>query len=156
MCLKLGDDIIADLKDSTCGEHLNGASKLKLLFKTSMNNQKQEMISQMMPNVLENPRFLVLQFHLIQNVVSPRLLVPILEEGMKDGSIKTTDPVELAELILVLLNIWLNPFIFKVTNENALKRLNMANDIFKLYEIELFDQEMLDQLLEEIGKHYQT
>ncbi len=51
------------------------------------------------------------------NHLAPTFFEPAIYEGIKDGSIKTDYPEELAEVMLVIANIWLNPIVFPCDNE---------------------------------------
>ena len=47
----------------------------------------------------------------LYQIVAPKFIQPILQQGMDDGSIQATNPGELAEAIMVLSNVWLNPLV---------------------------------------------
>lgn len=153
MCFKLGDGIITELTKTASDKGLNGAQKLTQLFIDSVNNQKQDVINKIMPTVSDNPRILLMQMNIIQNVTAPKLLSPILEEGIADGSIKAENPLELAEIILLLVNIWINPAIFKVNNSNVLLKINMVNKMLSVYGFELFNDEMIKILIDDINEN---
>ncbi len=46
---------------------------------------------------------------------SARTLLPLIEAGVKDGSIPTEYPREAAELLSLLPNYWLMPYFYPVT-----------------------------------------
>ena len=97
----------------------------------------------MTPSLLENPKFLAVILKDIQEISIPQYIAPIIDCGIKDGSIKTENPNELAELIMVLINIWLNPLIFNKSSHSLVIKCQMINAILEKYNIILFEEEML-------------
>ena len=65
---------------------------------------------------------LVMQLESIFNEAAPNYLEPIIRQGVKDGSIQTEYPRQLAEAILILSNIWLNPMAVSYTHLDVYKR----------------------------------
>ncbi len=83
--------------------------KLKALFLASVCVPQQNVLLSVVPNMLQNPEFLAMQVQEVYDIVAPHFLKPILEQGQKDGTLQVEDPAYLAEAIVVLANIWLNP-----------------------------------------------
>ena len=54
------------------------------------------------PCLLDNPRFLAMQIKQLYQIVAPKFIQPILQQGIEDGTIQTDNPRELAEAIMVL------------------------------------------------------
>ena len=73
----------------------------------------------------------------MQEVTIPEYFLPIIIKGVEDGSIKTDSPKELAELITILLNIWLNPLIFENSSVVVKKKLNLINKCLNDFDIKL-------------------
>ena len=82
------------------------------------------------------------------NEVAPLYIKPILEQGIKDGSIKTEHPNELAEALLILANVWLHPLIKPTTPEEVKARCAVYNEITSGYGFEILDEELIDTLVE--------
>ena len=55
------------------------------------------------------------------NDIAPNAIKPVLEEGINDGSIKIPFAKELAEVISLLANVWLNPLVFSMSDEDIEK-----------------------------------
>ena len=94
-----------------------GLEKLKEIVLISLKNPGQEKLAMAAPNLMKNPRFLTQQlYNTIEHIV-PQLIEPIIKEGIKDGSIVSDNPKEVAETFMILMNIWINPAIFHSSEE---------------------------------------
>jgi len=101
--------VLADIRDRS---DLNGREKLKTIFKSSVKRPVQDEIFTVAPDFRNNPRLLFLIFRDTVDEVAPNYILPIIEQGLSDGSIQTEYPRQLSELIILAANIWMNPMIF--------------------------------------------
>lgn len=134
--------VIRDRKD------LNGREKLKTIFKESICRPVQNDIFTVAPGFWNNPRLL---FSLLQDTIqntAPDYILPIIRQGIADGSIQTDYPEQLSELILLAANVWLNPMIFNSTTEESCRKFMVFDQMLKGFGLDLLDQEMLDRLQE--------
>ena len=90
---------------------LNGLEKLRAIFRSALLSSNQSFMLTVTPHLLQHPRFLAMQIAQLYEIVAPGFIQPILEQGMRDGSIPTANPHELAEAIMILSNVWLNPLV---------------------------------------------
>ena len=74
----------------------------------------------------------------------PDYVVPVIKQGVEDGSIVTEYPEELADVIMFLTDVWVNPIIFKLSAEQLTNRILLINDFMKPFGIELISKEMID------------
>ncbi len=125
---------------------LKGAEKLQKLVKTSVHSQTTKTLIRMTPSLLDNPKFLVMQLKSSCYDVVPNYILPIIEEGVLDGTIYTDKPYELAELITLLINVWLNPTILGADRDGLPAKCSMINEIVKQYKFTLFDEETIEKL----------
>lgn len=89
---------------------LNGLEKMKLAIKLNQSNEQMvELTNQALP-LLENPQILAKMFESNYQNLLPYWL-ELIQEGQEDGSIKTEQPKELAEL-LILTDLWMIPSLF--------------------------------------------
>lgn len=139
--IKLFDEI----KNDTT---LNAVQKLSKIVTSSFTNQNMDIITEISPNLLENPKLLSAFIMEVNDVTIPKYILPIIDEGVKDGSIKTEYSMELAELISILLNIWLNPLIFKNKNSKLSNKIIIINKLLKIFNIELFDNILINKIQE--------
>lgn len=106
---------------------LNGREKISKLISVAIGNTNMDVITSISPNLTDNPKLLASFFKQMQEMTIPEYFLPIIYEGIKDGSIKSEYPQELAELIAVILNIWLNPLIFNKSNDMVRNKINIIN-----------------------------
>lgn len=139
---------IRDRKD------LTGSEKLKMIFKESICRPVQNEIFTVAPGFHNNPQLLYsLLKDTIQNV-APNYILPILRQGITDGSIQTEYPEQLAELILLAANVWLNPMIFDSSVEESSRKFMVFRQMLLGFGLDILDQEMLERL-EELTSIYQ-
>lgn len=129
-------------------EDLTGIEKLKMIFKESICRPVQNEIFTVAPGFHNNPRLLYsLLKDTIRNV-APNYILPILQQGIADGSIQTEYPGQLAELILLAANVWLNPMIFDSSVEESSRKFMVFRQMLLGFGLDIVDQEMLDRLKE--------
>lgn len=127
-------------------KNLLGAEKLKTILLCSINGNDTSQIIDITPNYLENPKFLIAMINQIKEISIPNYILPIIKMGVADGSINTIYPNELAELIIVLLNLWINPLLFNGDGCTLEAKCYMINDIVKPYGFILFDEELISSI----------
>jgi AcrR family transcriptional regulator len=89
-------------------------------------------------NLLKSPHFLLSQFDFNRKVTKD-YVQPLIEEGMKDGSIAHNNPKLLAELTLLMMSTWTNPNLFPSTPEEFIEKLVFMHDLFEGIGFPLFD-----------------
>ena len=89
-----------------------------------------------------------MQIAQLYQIVAPKFIQPILQQGMDDGSIQATNPHELAEAIMVLSNVWLNPLVSMTDEAGMRNRCKTFNDLLQGVGInQLLDDEMIAAIL---------
>ena len=127
---------------------LNGLEKLRAMFKTSLQPERQAKMFCMMPYLMDNAKFLATEMRSIFTEVVPCFVEPIVRQGMADGSIRTEHPKELAEAMIILADGWINPIVQPTTPEEIRARCAVYNQLFCGFGIDgLIDQEIVDALL---------
>lgn len=126
-------------------ETLNAKEKLSRLIEVSFYNENMNTITDMSPSLLDNPKLLSSFISEIKEITIPNYILPIINSGVKDGSIKTTYPEELSELIAILLNIWLNPLIFSDDKYSIVNKMKLINNILQNFDIKLFTDELIEK-----------
>ncbi len=71
------------------------------------------------PDFHNNPKLLFSLLHDTIDNAAPNYILPIIRQGISDGSIKTDYPEQFAELILLVANVWMNPMIFDSSEEES-------------------------------------
>ena len=124
-------------------DSLTGKQKLEKMFSESLTNPSQKDMFTVTPNLMENPKLLV---YYLKNVVD--MIVPVIKQGVEDGSIETDYPEELADAIMFLTDVWVNPVIFKMSEKQLINRILLINDMVKPFGLELISKEMIDCMKE--------
>lgn len=145
------NQMLAAIRDRT---DLTGKEKLKTIFKASINRPVQNDIFTAAPNFSNNPRLLCSLLHETIHDAAPNYILPILEQGVADGSIQTDYPAELAELILLAANVWMNPMIFDNTMEESCRKFMVFRQMMQGFGLDIVDRELLDRL-QELASIYQ-
>lgn len=117
---------------------INGSEKITKLVSLSINNEIMETITSITPKLILSPKLLASFLEQMQKVTIPEYFIPIIKEGIEDGSIIADNPNELAELLAVLLNIWLNPLIFNTSKETLISKINLINICLNNFNIKIY------------------
>lgn len=129
---------------------LNGAEKLQAVFMSSWNDDEQTSFIAATPNLLDNPQFLAVSLRSTLEDYIPNYIMPIMEEGLRDGSIAIDFPLETAHVFMLLSNIWLNPLIVPFEGDSLARRLEIFFRIMDVLGLHLksdgFEEHMLDVL----------
>lgn len=133
---------------------LTGKEKLKAIFKASICRPVQDDIFTVAPNLSNNPRLIFSIFRETVDDTAPNYILPIIKQGMDDGSIQTDFPDELAELIVLAANIWMNPMIFDSSEEESYRKFMVFRQMMKGFGLDIVDDEMLNRL-QELASIYQ-
>jgi len=123
---------------------LSGLEKLRKVINNNQARQSdkdnRKISSEMLP-LLENPQLLANIIESNRTYLSPKFY-ELLEEGRKDGSIKTEYTKEISELI-PLLEIWLMPSVYPATSDEIKHKLEFIMEIFNKLGVPLFDDKFI-------------
>lgn len=145
------NQMLAVIRDRT---DLTGKEKLKAIFKESIQRPVQDEIFTVAPDLGNNPRLIYSILRETVDVSVPDYILPIIEQGVADGSIQTDYPAELAELVILAANIWMNPMIFDSTQEESYRKFMVFAQMMKGLGLDVVDGEMLERL-QELASIYQ-
>ena len=137
--------ILAVIRDRT---DLTGKEKLKTIFKESILRPVQNDIFTVAPDLSNNPRLMCSIFRETVDEAAPNYILPIIEQGISDGSIQTDCPAELAELITLTANIWMNPMIFDNDAETSYRKFLVFRQMMVAFGLDIVDDELLNRLQE--------
>ncbi|MCI8749414.1 MAG: TetR/AcrR family transcriptional regulator [Lachnospiraceae bacterium] len=135
--------ILAGIRDASS---LNGKDKLKTIFKMSLNRPVMDDIFTVAPNFNNNSKLL---FNILNETIykaAPDYILPIIKQGISDGSIKTEYPEQLAELIILVANVWMNPMIFDNTKEEIYCKCMVFRQMMDGFGLDIIDDEILDRI----------
>ena len=143
--------MLVEIRDRT---DITGKEKLKAIFKESVLRSVQDDIFTVAPDLSNNPSLFVSIFRETVNLAAPYYIQPIIEQGISDGSIQTDYPAELAELIIIVANIWINPMIFNNTADQSYRKFMVFRQMMEGFGLDIVDDEMLHRL-QELADIYQ-
>ena len=132
---------------------LNGLQKVKELLKVNQSDEKRNKINVQAASILKDPRILAAAVEANKRVLTP-LWFELLEEGRKDGSIKTEYTKELSELF-PLVNFWLLPSVYPATEEEIRHKYCFLMEVLSKMGLPIWDHDMVastEKILADIAK----
>lgn len=118
-----------------------GLEKLQLMMTLSLENPNQKKLVVAAPNLMKNPRFFTEQVISGHRDVAP-IIEKFIREGISDGSIETDFPKELSEVLILLLNIWLNPMVFTNTQEELSRKFEFFQQFSKAFGVPILNEKI--------------
>lgn len=120
-------------------DDLNGLQKIRSLLALNQSDAERNKINMQAIPILKDPHILAAAVGENRRVLTP-LWLELLEEGKKDGSIKTEYTKELSEL-LPLINFWLMPSVFLATEEELHHKYRFVTEILAYMGLQLYDDD---------------
>lgn len=139
------NQMLADIRDR---QDLSGREKLKRIFKESISRPVQNDIFTVAPNFHDNPKLLFSLLHDTIDEVAPNYILPIIRQGISDGTIEAEYPEQLAELLLLAANVWMNPMIFDSSVEESCRKFMVFARMLQGFGLDILDDEILERLRE--------
>lgn len=134
--------VIRDRRD------LTGREKLRTIFRESIGRSVQNDIFTVAPDFHKNPKLLFSLLHDTMEEAAPNYILPIIRQGIADGSIVTDYPEQLAELILLTANVWMNPMIFDSSEEESYRKFMVFRQMMEGFGLDIVDEELMERLRE--------
>lgn len=128
---------------------MTALEKLKYLLIHSSESTDERKISVMSVKALQSPAFLKRFIDDNRDIVAP-LFQEIIEEGVKDGSIQTTHPKLLSELLTYLMNFWTLPTLYPSSEEEMVEKIIYIKEITDKLGIPILDDEIVPSILKNV------
>lgn len=119
---------------------LNGLQKMREIIKLSHSNNDINELNLQSMSILNDPRILASAIEANCRILTP-LWFELLDEGVRDGSIKTEYAKEISEL-LPLMNFWILPTIYPDTPEGIKHKFQFIKEVFAKMGLPIFDDEI--------------
>lgn len=119
---------------------LNGLQKIKSVLVLNQSDTERNNLNVQAIPILKDPHILTAAVEENRRILTP-LWLELLEEGKKDGSIKTEYTKELSEL-LPLINFWFIPSVFPATEEELRHKYRFVMEVLTHMGLPLFDDEI--------------
>ena len=129
---------------------LTGREKLECFFARTLQAVDQVELMRACPPLVDNPRLLADQLRDTLYVVAPEYVAPVLRQGVADGSLQTDCPEELAQMILVLSNLWLNPIVYPMSRGELERKLRLFVSLLNALGLDVIAPERMDTLLQKL------
>jgi AcrR family transcriptional regulator len=135
------------IKSVIVDSNLLGIEKLRKVLSLAIISAKQEINTHSNNSYQKNPQLLVMHMHDTLGVASD-LLSGVIEDGIKDGTIQTERPHELSQMILLFLNVWINPWLYQWSPEKLRSIFVFMKDVFDKLGVPALSEDMLQGLNE--------
>lgn len=132
---------------------LNALEKIREMCRLSSPGQDHFNAIRMAMPLLDDPNYFVENMNFWSHKL-PALWLPLIKEGMEDGSIPTQYPQEAAEILSLLTNYWLVPYFFPVTSEQLKHRIECVATMLDAINVPLFDDEMKKLALQLLFRYH--
>lgn len=125
---------------------ITGKEKLKKLLEDSVNRPAHDEIFSAAPNIKSSPALVSSILMESVETVAPEYVLPIIKQGIEDGSIQTEYPEELAELIMLVGNVWLDPMVFDDDSEKIYRKCVMFDKMLRGFGLDIIDECIFERL----------
>lgn len=132
---------------------LNGFEKIQLLITLNQSDAKRNCLNMQAVAIMEDPHILAASISENRRILTP-LWLDLLNEGKKDGSIKTQYIKELSEL-LPLINFWLMPSVFPATEEELLHKYHFVTEVLDYLGLPIYNNDSIsftENFIKDISK----
>lgn len=123
---------------------LNGLQKMRMAILQNQADEKQVELSKQAIPLLKNPHVLARMIETNRRTLCPHWL-ELIEEGQRDGSIRTEYAKELSEF-LVLVDLWFIPSVFPGNFKDMQHRYLFIAEILDKMGIPLYNDEIGDMI----------
>lgn len=123
----------------------NAKEKMKKILYQLGTSTQTHSFDTILSSQTNNPHFVIGALQNAVNQDAP-IIAKLIEEGINDGSIQTTEPLLCAEILLLLLNFWASPALFKRNVEATKKRLSYLQSLMCLLGLDIIDNEFIENI----------
>lgn len=123
-------------------KNLNGLQKLKRIFCNELENFEKQQFDKVASTLLDNPKFVSMILNGTMKHGVP-LFQELIEEGQKDGSIHVEDSRSASEVILLLINVWVNPMITEHSEDDLKRKILYFKHLTDQLGVPFIDEEVL-------------
>lgn len=133
---------------------MNGGDKLKKMFYEAIVDENEQKFRRMRVNFQNMPQMLADLVVRQVNDIAHNSIQPVLEQGLRDGSITVPYPKELSEIISLLANVWLNPIVFPATDEEMQRKFEVICGMTQMFGVDVSEMyDAVDNMNKEINKN---
>ncbi len=133
-----------DVIENTQAE--NGREKLKKILHRLCTDTQTHALDAVLTSQINNPYFIASGLQTCVKQDAP-ITSKLIEKGVEDGSLQTTQPELCAEVFLLLLNFWVNPVLFGRSIVETKERLKYLQTMMRLLGVDVIDDDFIDNIL---------
>lgn len=130
---------------------LNGLQKIREMLAFDRADGDREALSAQAVPILKDPRILAAAVEANRRVLTP-LWLELIEEGCRDGSIRTEYAKELSEL-LPLVNFWLLPSVFPADAAEIRHKCRFVAEVLSAMGLPIAEDVMYERTEKILGSH---
>lgn len=135
-------------------EDMNGGEKLKAMFFEAIVDEQEQKFRKMRVDFQKMPQLLADLMLRQVGDIAHNAIEPVLKQGIEDGSMTVSNPKELAEVISILANIWINPLVFPMTNDEIKRKFEVLCGMAKSFGVDISEMYgVLDTMNREINEN---
>lgn len=116
-----------------------GLEKIRKVFRHELGDDKKRKMDKLSTPFFKDPTMLLHQLESSVHEVAP-VFASFIEEGNADGSLSVEHPGEVAEILLLLINVWLNPFLFPGTITTFQTKMETFNQMMAGLGLPILDE----------------
>lgn len=137
------DDAITEIIKN---KQLTGREKIKIVLNESLEAavKSREVTGKI--DYSKNPVLLYNLLNELKNEIAPLFILPLIKQGVKDGSIVTDFPNELAEMLSLFVNLWLNPLVFECTSKEITNKCRLFSSMLEPFNLNVLDDQTVKKL----------
>lgn len=125
---------------------LNGLQKIRRLIVLSVSNKNQvSLYRSISRSAFYNHKVFSKILDDMVNVVKP-IITNFIDESVTDSSISKEVQAVVSEVFILLVNLWITPVLFPVSQEQLSNRLSCAKLIFDNLNLPVFDNETVNAI----------
>lgn len=129
----------------------NARLKLIQILENLLSDPKAHTLDKVLSHQIKNPQFVLTGMNNGIEKDAP-IIAQIMIEGQADGSMTTEFPYECAEVFMLLINIWINPTLFRRNRSETVSRLTFLQQMMKSLGADI----ITDQLLQKVTEHHSS
>lgn len=123
--------------------NLTAKENLTKALEHMANDQEIRKMDSLVSTQIADPHYILMGMKRTLSEDAP-IISKVLQDGIKDLSFDTSYPDEAAEVLMILLSIWINPIIFERNREETIKRIKFLQYLAKKIEIDVISDKMID------------
>ena len=145
-------DIIDELGGLTKGAIYHHFSSKQDMLAAALTDEQEQQFRKLGVHLQNMPQMLSDLVLRSVNDIAPNAFEPVIEEGVRDGSLSVMFPKQAAEAVSLIANIWINPLVFPVDNEELKAKFEFICGITKSIGLDISDiYPLLDKMNSDIN-----